>query len=129
MPCHGPGSDLFTRSEMKRRVKKKTRNAERKRLEKQARTLFPWLHMHYEEWIPLSKTDAGDGSQTARLCGLIRAIGEEQLFAFLAKHAVEYQAARMLFGWWEAHKIVDEADAQENKSRQPKLTRITKTYR
>ena len=109
MPCRGPESDTFTRGDMEREIDgavKRTRDEmgdakyqSMKYLESHAEMLRIWLEVELDL--------KGDDSETARLCALIRSVGEDYFLNFLAKRVIDCPEARMLLGWWEEHKRID----------------------
>ena len=111
MPCRGPESDTFTRSEVENKIaaavaKTLAENnpalVNRRRLEAQAGPLIEWLEA--QEFIQT------DGSDTAKLCGMIRSMDEVDFLTYLLNNALNSPEARQLIGWWEEHKRIDEVD-------------------
>lgn len=114
MPCRGPESDMFSRSEMERKVEQAEDRVRSEmsspiemakvRLEQDARFLRDWL----ETQLQLKH----DNSETAKLCAAIRVVGEEQFLDFVVKRARDSEEARRLIGWWEEHKRIDKLEGR-----------------
>lgn len=103
MPCRGPDQDEITRGEMDRAVKDAVENAHVHILESEAGDLRKWLE---------SQLNTHDGSETAKLCALVRSLGENVVIQFCAKRAWDTSEARRLLGWWERHKEIDKSEGR-----------------
>lgn len=117
MPCRGPESDMFSRDEMDRRIEEAENRvrAELGDVRRLAKERLEYQAVHLLSWLETEKLFESDSSNTAKLCGIIRSVGEVEFLTQVLNRAINHPEARQLIGWWEEHKHLDEIDAQDGR--------------
>ena len=112
MACRGPDDDMVSRDEMNQRIDaaEKRVRAELGDVRRLAKERLEYQAVHLLSWLEAEGLFESDGSNTAKLCGIIRSVGEVEFLTQVLNRAINHPEARQLIGWWEEHKHIDAQD-------------------